>query len=160
MRRTIWLLVGLVLAMSAAACAGTSQIDRERVSPHDPVINLLSQGIAQLNINIAALSKRMSDVQQASGGTDPALQELQALDLSGWQLHQQQWVLQREHLILARELLQKTSKNQGEKGQLLDEWRKHQQGYVQALDELRQQRQSLEGQHIEVEARLIERRLQ
>lgn len=160
MRRTIWLLVGLVLAMSAAACAGTSQIDRERVSPRDPVINLLSQGIAQLNINIAALSKRMSDVQQASGGTDPALQELQALDLSGWQLHQQQWVLQREHLILARELLQKTSKNQGEKGQLLDEWRKHQQGYVQALDELRQQRQSLEGQHIEVEARLIERRLQ
>lgn len=160
MRRTIWLLVGLVLAMSVSACAGTSQIDREPISPRDPVISLLSKGIAQLNINIDALSKRMSDVQQASAGTDPALRELQALDLSGWQLHQQQWVLQREHLILARELLQKTSKKQGEKGQLLDEWRKHQQGYVQALDELRQQRQSLESQHVEVEARLIERGLQ
>jgi len=71
MRRTIWLLVGLVLAMSVAACACTSQIDREPVSSRDPLVSLLSKGIAQLNINIDALSNRMSDVRKASARTDP-----------------------------------------------------------------------------------------
>jgi hypothetical protein len=160
MRRTIWLLVGLVLAMSVAACACTSQIDREPVSSRDPLVSLLRKGIAQLNINIDALSNRMSDVRKASARTDPALQELQALDLSGWQLHQQQWVLQRNHLVLARDLLQQASKNESEKRQLQATWRKHRQEYVQAIEELRQQRQNLESQHVEVEARLIELRLQ
>lgn len=160
MRRTMWLLVGLVLAMSVSACAGTSQIDREPISPRDPVISLLSKGIAQLNINIDALSNRMSDVQQASAGTDPALQELQALDLSGWQLHKQQWSLQRDHLMLARTLLQQADMSEGEKGRLLATWRKHRQEYMQAIEELRHQRQNLESQHVEAEARMVERRLQ
>ncbi len=159
-RRRLWMLVGIVLAMGVTACAGTSQANRETVPPEDPVIGLLSKGITQLNVNINALSKRMSDVQQASTGTDPALQELRALDLSGWQLHQQQWVLQRNHLVLARDLLQRAFKNQGEKERLLGEWQAHQQEYRHALAELRLQRQSLENKHVEVEARLVERRLQ
>lgn len=157
--RTRWILVG-ALMMSLEACAGTSQIDRGPVPPDDPVIGLLSKGITQLNVNINALSKRMNDVQQASPATDPVLQELQALDLSGWQLHQQQWVLQRDHLVLARDALQRASKNQGEKGQLMIQWRQHWQQYVKAVEELRQQRQTLESKHLEVEARLVERGLQ
>jgi len=160
MRRTIWLLVVLVLAMSVAACAGTSRMDREPPPHGDPVIGLLSKGITQLNVNINALSKRMNDVQQAPAGTDPVLQELQALDLSGWQLHQQQWVVQRDHLVLARDILQRASQNQAEKGPLLEQWRRHWQQYVKAVEELRQQRQTLESKHLEVEARLIERGLQ
>lgn len=158
--RNLWRLAGIVLAMGVAACVGTSQIDREPVPPGDLVIGLLSKGITQLNVNIHALSKRMNDVQQASAGTDPVLQELQALDLSGWQLHQQQWVLQRDHLVLARDTLQRAYKSQGEKGQLLDQWRQHWQQYVKAVEDLRQQRQHFENKHLEVEARLVERGLQ
>lgn len=158
--RNLWMLAGIVLAMGVAACAGTSQANREAPPPDDPVIGLLSKGITQLNVNIHALSKRMNEVQQASAGTDPVLQELQALDLSGWQLHQQQWVLQRDHLLLARDTLQRAYKSQGEKGLLMDEWRKHRQEYMQAIEDLRQQRQKLENKHLEVEARLVERGLQ
>ncbi len=153
-------LAGIVLAMGFAACVSTSQMIQDPVPPGDPVIGLLSKGITQLNVNISGLSKRINDVQQASAGTDPVLQELQALDLSGWQMHQQQWVLQRNHLVLARDLLQRVDKSQGKKEQLMDEWRKHRQEYVRSLEELRQQRQDLENKHLEVEARLIERRLQ
>ena len=157
--RRQWVLVG-ALAISVASCVGTSQMDPEPVPPDDPVSGLLSKGITQLNSNINALSKRMNDVQQASAGTDPVLQELQALDLSGWQLHQQQWVLQRDHLVMARDALRRASKSQGEKGQLLAQWRQHQQQYMKALEELRQQRHYLESKHLEVEARLVERGLQ
>jgi uncharacterized protein YukE len=149
-----------VLAFAVAACAGTGQGQRELPPPDDPVIGLLSKGITQLNVNINTVSKRMNDVQQASAGTDPALQELQALDLSGWQLHQQQWILQRDHLVLTRDTLQRVRLSQEEKAQLLAQWQQHRRQYVKALEDLRRQRHQLESKHLEVEARLIERRLQ
>lgn len=158
--RGLWVLVGSVLAISVAACVGTGPAQRERAAPDDPVIGLLSKGITQLSVNINTVPKRMNDVQQASAGTDPALQELQALDLSGWQLHQQQWVLQRDHLVLTRDTLQRVQRSQEEKARLLDQWQLHRRRYVKALEDLRQQRQQLESKHLEVEARLIERRLQ
>ncbi|MEP7152344.1 MAG: hypothetical protein ABI856_11585 [Nitrospira sp.] len=156
----LWVMVGAIFAMGIAGCAGTSHLNREPIAPDDPVIGLLSKGITQLTVNINTLSKRMNDVQQMSSGTDPGLQELRALDLSGWQLHQQQWVLQRDHLLLARDTLQQVHKNPGENGRLLDQWRQHWQQYVKSLEELRLQRQSLERKHLEVETRLIEQRLQ
>lgn len=64
---------GFVFVMSVAACADPSQIDREHVSPGDPVIGLLRKGIAQLNVNINPLSRRMNDVQQTSADTDRVL---------------------------------------------------------------------------------------
>jgi hypothetical protein len=158
--RTLWMLIGILLASHIVACAGMGNVDREHVAPGDPIVGLLSKGITQLNGNISALSRRIHDVQQASAGTDPLLQELQALDLSGWQLHQQQWMLQRDHLVFARDILEQASKNPGEKGQLLTKWRGQRQEYLKAVEELRQQRQHLEVTHLEVEARLIERGLQ
>jgi len=157
--RRPWVLVG-VLAMGIAACASTSQGEHTTLGPSDPVVDLLTKGITQLNGNINALSKRMTDAQQISARTPPVLQELQALDLSGWQLHQQQWVLQRDHLVLARESLQRASAQPDQKKQLLDQWRQHQQQYVKALQELRQQRQNLENKHLDVESSLIEHGLQ
>ena len=156
----LWVSLGCMLALGLAACGGSKQTIHDSSSREDPVRSLLSKGIAQLDMNINALSKRMNEVRQASAQTDPTLQELQALDLSGWQLHNQQWVLQRNHLILARDLIPQGSKGVGERGPLLDQWRKHRQEYAQALEELRQQRQELEMKHLEVEGRLIERRLQ
>jgi hypothetical protein len=158
--RGLWLPAGIVLAMSVAACVGASKMAREPVPAGDPVIGLLNKGITHLNVNIDGLAKRMNDVQQASAGTDPALRELQALDLSGWQLHQQQWVLQRDHLVFARDILRQASKNPGEKGQLLTRWREQRIGYLKALEDLRRQRQHLEDAHLDVEARLVERGLQ
>jgi uncharacterized protein YukE len=155
----LWVSLGCMLALGLAACGGSKQTIHDSSSREDQVMSSLSQGIARLDTNINALSKRMNEVRQASARTDPTLQELQALDLSGWQLHNQQWVLQRNHLILARDLIQQTKGESG-KGPLLDQWRKHRQEYARALEELRQQRQELERKHLEVEGRLIERRLQ
>ena len=156
----LWVILGCILTLSLFGCEGPKQTIREPSPLEDPVMSLLNKGIAQLDMNINALSKRMNDVQKASVRTDVTLQELQALDLSGWQLHQQQWALQRNHLILARDLIQQTSTGGSEQAPLLDQWRKHRQEYAQALEELRQQRQELERKHLEVESRLIERRLQ
>lgn len=156
----LWILVGTVLALSAAACVGFGPVQREPDAADDPAIDLLSKGITQLSVNIDRVPKRMNHVQQEPTGTDPALQELQALDLFGWQLHQQHWVLQREHLVLTRDTLEQAQWSQEEKARLLNQWQLHRRRYAKALEDLRQQRQQLESKHLEVEARLIERRLQ
>lgn len=159
-RRMIWKLIGLMVVMSVVACSSTGHIDHGQVPSVDPFMGILNKSITQLNININGLSKRMNEVQQVSAGANPLLQELQALNLSGWQLHQQQWVLQRDHLVLARDTLQQASKSPGEKEQLMDQWRQHWQQYAKAIEELRQQRQNLERKHLEVETRIVEQRLQ
>ncbi len=161
MKRGLWMTVGIVLAVGIGACTGTGQTNRGAVaSPGDPVIGLLNKGIAQLTVNINSVSKRISGLQQSSATPDPTLQELQALDLSGWQLHRQQWVLQRDHLMVARDLLQRVQAAPSEKIRLLDQWREHWNTYLKSFDELRQKRHILESQHREMEARLIERRLE
>ncbi|MDC8449249.1 MAG: hypothetical protein LV473_12940 [Nitrospira sp.] len=159
-RHGLTILVGSVIAISVAACADTGQIQGERTPSDDPVIDLLSKGITQLNVNIDRVSKRMNDVRQASAGTDSALQELQALDLSGWELQQRQWIVQRNHLILTRDTLQRVQLNRDEKAQVLAQWQQHRRQYVKAMEDLRQQRHRLESKHLEVEAWLIERGLQ
>ncbi len=159
-RRGLRVLVVSALAVSVAACADTGQIQHELAPSDDPVIGLLSKGITQLNVNINTVSKRMNDVRQASAGTDSALQELQALDLSGWELQQRQWIVQRNHLVLTRDTLQRVQLTQEEKAQALAQWQQHRHQYVKAMEDLRQQRHQLESKHLEVEARLIERRLQ
>ena len=158
--RSLWVIVGCMWTLSLVACEGSKETLRDPGPGEDPVKSLLSKGITQLDMNINALSKRMDDVQKASVRTDATLQELQALDMSGWQLHRQQWILQRNHLVLARDLIQQAPTSGSERAQLLDRWHKHYEDYAQALDELRQQRQQLEQKHLEVEGRLIERRLQ
>lgn len=159
-RHGLTILVGSVIAISVAACADIGQRQGELAPSDDPVIDLLSKGITQLNVNIDRVSKRMNDVQQASAGTDSALQELQALDLSGWELQQRQWIVQRNHLVLTRDTLQRVQLNRDEKAQVFAQWQQHRRQYVKAMEDLRQQRHQLESKHLEVEARLIERGLQ
>lgn len=160
MRLSLRILCGSLVAIGVAACVGSPNNNPGPVPASDPVIGLLDKGITQLNVNISALSKRIDDIKQSSPGTDPLLQEMQALDISGWQLHEQQWVLQRDHLQFGRDLLERVRTNQNEKRRTIDQWHQHWKQYVTALDELRQQRHNLENKHLEVEARLIERGLQ
>lgn len=159
-RHGLTILVGSVIAISVTACAGTGQIQRELAPPDDPVIGLMSKGITQLNVNINTVSDRMNNVRQASAGTDSVLQELRALDLSGWELQKQQWIVQRNHLTLTRDTLQRVQLSREEKAEVLAQWQQHRRQYVKTLEDLRQQRHELESKHLEVEARLIERRLQ
>ena len=158
-RRQTWKPLGLMLIVSVAACSGANRINQGPPPSVDPFIGILNKGIMQLDININGLSKRMNEVQQAPAGGNPLLQELQALNMSGWQLHQQQWVVQRDHLVLARDLLQQADKSRGDQTNLLGQWRRHTQDYTKAVEDLRQQRQSLERKHLDVEARLVEQKL-
>ncbi|HEU4683443.1 MAG TPA: hypothetical protein VFS39_02950 [Nitrospira sp.] len=151
--------IGVMLVITVAACSSTASIDRGRPSSVDPFLSLLNKGITQLDININGLSKRLNDVQQIPSGTNPLLRELQALNVSGWQLHQQQWVVQRDHLVLARNLLQQAGNDHGARAELLERWRRHVQEYGKAIEDLRRQRQDLEQQHADLEARLTEQTL-
>lgn len=143
-----------------SGCAGPTTVARETNPSKDPALGLLNQRITQLTVNLNGLSKRMSESHPVAAEADPTLQEVRDLDRSGWQLHQKQWALQRDYLVFSRDQLERADKNPGEKPQLLEQWRQRQQEYLKALEELRQQRQNLEIKHLEVEARLIERRLQ
>jgi len=155
-----FILLGVVTFVMGAGCAGPSSTNtRDTISSGDPAIGLLSMRISQLTVNLNGLSKRMSEAPPMPTESDATLQELRALDLSGWQLHQKQWDLQRGHLVFARDLLEKAQKNPGDRSQLLNTWRQRQQEYQAALEEIHQQRQQLEQQHLEAEARLIEQRL-
>lgn len=126
----------------------------------DPALGLLSKRITQLTVNLNGLSKRMSEAPPTPAESDATLQELRELDRSGWQLHQKQWGLQRDHLVFARDQLEKAQKNSGDKPQLLNTWRQRQQEHQAALEEIYQQGQQLEQKHLEAEARLVERGLQ
>lgn len=152
------LLCSVTLVMGTG-CAGPTASTRDTTSSGDPALGLLSKRIMQLTVNLNGLSKRISEVPPMPAESDATLQELRELDLLGWQLHQKQWGLQRNYLVFARDQLEKAEKNPGNKPQLLNTWRQRQQEYQAALEEIHQQRQQLEQQHLEAEARLIERRL-
>lgn len=154
-----FILLCLVTLVMETGCAGPTKVARDTTSSGDPALGLLSKRITQLTVNLNGLSKRMREAPPMPTESDATLQELRELDLSGWQLHQKQWGLQRDHLVFARDQLEKAQKNPGDKPQLLKSWQQRQQEYQAALEEIHQQRQQLEQQHLEAEARLIERRL-
>jgi len=154
-----FILLCIVTLVMGTGCAGRTTGTRDTTSSGDPALGLLSSRITQLTVNLNRLSKRMSEAPPMPAESDATLQELRELDLSGWQLHQKQWGLQRDHLVFARDQLEKAHKNSGDKPQLLNTWRQRQQVYQTALEEIYQQRQQLEQKHLEAEAQLIERRL-
>lgn len=154
-----FMLLCIVTLVMGTGCAGPTTGTRNTISSEDPALGLLSKRITQLTVNLNGLPKRMSEAPPMPAESDATLQQLRELDFSGWQLHQKQWGLQRDHLVFARDQLEKAQKNPGDKPQLLNTWRQRQQEYQAALEEIHQQRQQLERQHLEAEARLIERRL-
>jgi len=122
-------------------------------------MGLIDRHLSQLSRNIDDLNDRMADLKHMPDTPDPTIRDLRALDLAGWQLHQQQWILQREHLQFARMQLQRATDHPNEKAQLQQEWTKHEQEFEAALDDFRQQRHALEKKRLQVEAELIDRYL-
>lgn len=149
----------VLLVIGVMGCATQASAGHTPVDTDNSVLGMLDRGLTQITANIDALSQRITTLQQVSEITDPILRELRALDLSGWQLHQQQWLLQRDHLQFAKTQLLQANERPHEKSMLLARWSEHEQQYERALEEIRQQRQNLERERFQVEARLIERAL-
>jgi hypothetical protein len=119
------------------------------------VVEMLHRGILDLDRNIDELNRHIADLQQMPPISDPRVHELRALDLSGWQLHQQQWILQREHLKFSVNQIQQVQANPKEKPAIWTQWTNRQQQFVTALDELRAQRQTLERKRLDVESQVL-----
>jgi hypothetical protein len=157
-----WVIVGALLTL-AVGCAGpTSAIQlgyADDESEPDVILGTMENRIVQLTTNIERLGKQIAALTQAPDTTNPVLRELRALDLAGWQLHQQQWILQRAHLLFTKEQLRRALETPPDKPQLLAQWTKQEQQYQTALEDLRQQRYALEQKYFQSEAQMIEQYL-
>ncbi len=147
------IIIGLAL-LTALGCGGATA---ERIQPPsaDPVVEMLHQGILELTANIDELNRHIAELQQIPPTSDPRVQELRALDLSGWQLHLQQWILQREHLRFSVSQIQRVQADPQEKPVIWNQWTNRQQQFVKVLDDLRAQRQILERKRLEIESQVL-----
>ena len=156
-----WRAMGVsLLFVLSMGCAGTTVVQPQPAEFVDPVLGLLNKGIVQLDVNIDRTAKRRDELKQVQDTQDPVLQELRVLDQLGLDLHQQQWVLQRNHLHYAKVQLLASKQNSADKARLLQEWTTHEQQYRQDMDAFRQRRLDLERARLTIEAQLIARALQ
>jgi hypothetical protein len=138
------------------ACSGTPALHQDR-HPVDPVMNMLHEGILDLEENVEEFNERIVELQQLPPVPDPTLQQMRTLDLAAWQLHQQQWLLQRERLSLAVHQIQQAQANPPRRSELWAEWTARQQHFLTTLDDLRTQRHALERKRLALEEQLLER---
>jgi hypothetical protein len=122
----------------------------------DPVLTMLHQGIVELDGSIDELRRHIADLEQMPPVSDPNIQELQGLDLAGWKLHLQQWILQRDHLVFTVNQIQRARADPGEKSKVAKEWKERQQEFLNTLEELSMHRQTLERKRVEVESQVVE----
>ncbi len=155
MNRNMQWLAGIGL-LTLMGCSGPSAILQEGHGV-DPVMDMLHRGILDLEENVEELHERIAELQQLPPVPDPTVQELRALDLAGWQLHQQQWLLQRERLFLALHQIQQAQAQPPQRADLWAQWTGRQQQFLTSLEDLRAQRHALEQKRFAVESQLLER---
>jgi hypothetical protein len=151
-RRLIWT-VSLCIFVG---CAGPS-LETGTAQPPDPVVTMLHEGILELNGSIDELRGHIADLEQMPTASDPSIQELHGLDLAGWKLHLQQWMLQRDHLLYTVNQIQRVRAEAGEKPRVAGEWNDRQQEYLKTLEDLSRNRQKLERKRVEVESQVVGR---
>lgn len=151
-RRIMWSISLFILV----GCAEPSLQNGHAQSP-DPVLTMLHQGIVELNDSIDELQRHIADLQHMPPVSDPNIQELHALDLAGWNLHLQQWMLQRDHLVYTVNQIQRVRADAREKPRVAAEWNGRQQEFLKTLEELSTHRQKLERKRVEVESQVVER---
>jgi hypothetical protein len=158
-----FILAACMLLTTHYGCANLATEPKDVVAPkqHTPetVVGMIDRHLQQLNKSMEMLDERIADLKSMPDVADPTIRELRALDLAGWQLHQQQWLLQREHLQYARVQLLRATEHPDDKPQLQAAWTTHEQEFEAALDDFRQQRHALEKKRLQVEAQLIDRHL-
>ena len=137
-------------------CAGSPAIQEKRHAV-DPVIDMLHRGILDFEENVEELSERIAELQELPSVPDPTIHELRALDLSGWQLLQQQWLVQRGRLLFAVHQIEQAQAHPSKKSDLWAQWTEQQQKFLSDLEDLRAQRHALERKRLAVESQLLER---
>lgn len=118
---------------------------------------MLHRGILDLEENVDELTERIAELKQLPPVPDPTVQELRAIDLSGWQLHQQQWLVQRERLLFAVHQIELAHAHPSQRPVLWAEWTARQQQFQAAFEDLRAQRHTLEVKRLAVESQLLKR---
>ena len=131
--------------------------EEEGAWPIDEMLMNLKHHIEELSGNIEKISHRKDFLGEAPKTKDPIMKELRKLDLQGWELHEDQWELQHEHLLFVEDLLKKAKATPASKPQLLEQWRSHEQAYEKSLETYRQQRHVIEEERIQTEGKLVER---
>ncbi|HJU05781.1 MAG TPA: hypothetical protein VJ692_11575 [Nitrospiraceae bacterium] len=152
------IIAGMAVALMTG-CTGSTAMERDTTASAHPLRSMLDQGISQLTFNIAGLKSRAAELEEMPATLDPTLRELRALDLAAWKILQQQWMLQRDHLVFAKDMLQRAKRDLADRPRLLEEWTTHEQRYESALADLRQERHDLERKRFQLEAMLIEEQL-
>ena len=148
-------LVGmLVLAGSWSSLAASDSI-----RPLKTILLDLEKHIAELTLNIEKISERIALLRETPPTEDPIIQGLRQLDVKGWELHEEQWQLQLEHLKFAEEILTKFHAGSGDKAELLTKWIDHEREYESALAAYRDKRHAIEGERLQKEGQMIERYL-
>ncbi|MBI3603277.1 MAG: hypothetical protein HY205_02370 [Nitrospirae bacterium] len=141
-------------------CAGAGSAEQKAEPAGNPALGLINKEIIRLGISLEQITKRIADLQGMPEATDPTLRELRTLDLTSAQLHKQQWILQRDQLMFAKERVKQADENPSGKLQLLEEWHVRQQRFETAVEDLRLQKHELERKRVQVEGQLVERALQ
>jgi hypothetical protein len=142
--------------MVVVGCLQTSPREANQ-PPHDPLITRLNQGIGNLDDNLARVRRHIAEMTQMPASDDVIIQELHALDLAGWRLHEQQWQLQLKHLTFALDRIRQAETAHTPKERLRDEWLAQQQTFTSSLQELREKRYELERKRLLLESRLVQR---
>ena len=148
----------LVLTGFLTVLGCTHLAARDTVAPsQDPVIARLDQGITELNENLAHLHRHIVDLSNTPIPDDPLIEQLRALDLSAWRVHEQQWQRQVEHLKFTSDHIHQAQANPSAKLHLRDEWIHEQHDYTSSLQRLRDARYELERQRFLIESQLVQR---
>ena len=155
------LIIGLAL-LAAAGCNGTVGTERVATERHvhprpDPVLDMLHRAVIELNESIDELKRDIADLQQLPAVSDPQVQQLQALDLAAWQLHLQQWVVQRDRLLSSLNFIQQAQASPQDKAAIGNQWSERQAEYLKVIEELRTQRRTIEQKRSDVESQVLRR---
>ena len=153
------MIVGLAL-LTAAACDGRTVVKEPGRSKPDPVITMLHQGVIELNGNIEELQHHIDDLKQMPIDSDPRVQELQGLDLASWELHLQQWMLQRDNLVSSIDSIQQAQMAPQDKAAIGTQWSERRTQFMKLIEELRANRRKIEQKRTEVESQVLERYFQ
>jgi len=151
--KSAFVTVGLVAVMGCVHPMTQDTAPRSQ----DPVIARLDHGIMELNENLAHLRRHIADLKNLPILDDPLIQQLRAFDLSAWQVHEQQWQLQLEHLTFISDRIHRAQAAPADRAQLREEWARRQQEYIAALQQLREARHELERQRFLIESQLVQR---
>ncbi|HNP60074.1 MAG TPA: hypothetical protein PKM72_04480 [Nitrospirales bacterium] len=138
---------------------GSSLAANEEMHPLPSILSDIERQIAELTINIEKISDRIKYLHEIPDSKDPLIQEVRNLDLRGWELHQEQWKVQRDGLRFTEKLLRKIQDHPDEKPEALQTWLGRLKEFKETMNDYRQQRAGIEVLRIESEVKLIEQYL-